>query len=282
MANSNFALSYPEIWSKYMARNLDAESVMLPLVHRSLEADVKSFGDTINVQKWGSVTVGDYTIGSDTSVEAQSLTNAQLTLDQAKYFRFVIDKLESAQSHLDLVKGFTNRGLIAMAQKIDDRLFTHYADAASGNAIGTTTAPITITKDNVYDYIVELGLILDEDNVPSDGRALVIDPGTKAMLVRNENFIHATSMGDKVLSKNEIGEVAGFKVVTSNRITTVSGSKPLMAFHPEFLSIAIRVNPDYVETYKPEAQFGVGVKGLAFYGTKVFNSAMGAVLHKAV
>lgn len=282
MGNTNFSLSYPEIWSKYLAKNLDAESVAVPLVSRSVESDIKNFGDTVNVQKYGNVTANSYTAGSDTSVEAVALTNAQLILDQAKYFRFVIDRLEEAQTMQDLVKGFTKRGMIALSQAMDDRIFTHYADASASNVIGSTTIPRTITKDNVWGYFIDMGQKLDEANVPSEGRVAIIDPGTKALLVRSPEFMRDTQMGDTTVTKGTVGQVNDFKVVVSNRITTVTGSKPLMFFHPEFISLAVRINPNNVETYKPEAQFGTGVKTLIFYGSKVFNASMGGVLHKAV
>lgn len=281
MPNTNISLSYPEVWSKYMAKNFDAKAVMVPLVNRSVESDIAQEGDTVNVQKWGNVTVNSYTASTDTTITGVALTNDTLVLDQSKYFHFNIDDTEKAMSHLDLIKGFTERGMIAMGQTIDDRLFTHYADFDSGNRVGSAAAPITVTADNVYDYFVQMGQILDEDNIPESERVAVVDPGTKAAILRSPDFVKATAKGDSVVEKAMIGDLAGFKVVVSNRITTVTNSKPLMFFHPEAISFAMRIDPNKVKMYEPEKQFGKNVKALAHYGSKVFNSTAGAVLFKA-
>jgi hypothetical protein len=274
--------SVPAVWSKYMAKTFDAKSVMSPLVNRSVEGDLANSGDTVHVQKWGNVSVTDYTTGTDFSVQTVSLTDTTLVLNQQKAFQFVIDSIEAALSQLDLVKGFSERAMIAMAQVVDDRLFTHYADVQAGNTIGSTSVPITLTPDNVYGYFVAAGLLLDNANVPAESRVAVIDPTSKSFILRSPDFIKNTATGDSVIRNGQIGQLAGFDVVVSNRITTVTSTKPIMFFTPDFISMAMRISPDRFETYKPEKQFGTGVKGLSFYGTKVFNPAAGVTLYKAV
>lgn len=271
----------PAYWSKYMAKNFDAESVMVPLCNRSVEGDLANSGDTVHVQKWGNVTVSDYTTGTNFSVQTVSLTDATLTLNQQKAFQFVIDDIEKATSQLDLVKGFSKRAMIAMAQTVDDRVLTHYADVLAGNTIGSTSVPISLTKDNIYDHFVAAGLLLDQANIPMEGRVAVIDPATKALIVKSPDFVKATATGDSVVRNGKVGEFAGFDVTVSNRITTVTSTKPLMFFTPDFISLAMRIPPNKFKTYEPELQFGTGVKGLAFYGSKVFNSAAGVTLYKA-
>lgn len=280
MANT-FTTSYPEVWSKYMARNLDAESIALATVDRSVEGDLAKFGDTVNVDKWGNVTANNYAEGSDMSVEDVSVTTASLTLNQKKYFNVLIDDLESAQSHLDLVKGFKKRGMVALAQAMDTRVLSHYADVDSGNILGADGAGIVLTKDNVYEYFVRCRQLLREDNVPMEDLVAIIDPDTEATVLLAPEFIQATAKGDSRVEQATLGKLAGFRVVVSNRISTASNVKNLMFFHPEFISFALRISPDKVKIYDPEKRFGVGIKALAFYGSKVFNATMGVVLKKA-
>lgn len=276
-------LSVPAIWSKYMAKNFDAESKMAPLVNRSVEADLANAGDVVHVNKWGNISVTDYTVGTNFTVQTVAVTDDTLTLNQKKAFQFVIDDIEKATSNLDLIKGFTKRAMVSMAQTVDDRLFTHYADVQAGNTIGSTALPRTLTPDSVYDEFLRVAQILDEANVDSEGRVAVIDPATKRVILKSPDYIKQTSTGDSTVrgGDNSI-ELAGFRVVVSNRITTVTSTKPLMFFTPDFISLAMRLSPDRFETYKPELQFGTGVKGLAFYGSHVFNPAAGVTLYKAV
>jgi len=274
----------PAVWSKYLAKTFDAASVMVPLVNRSVEGDLASAGDTVHVQKYGNVSVSNYTEGSDNTVQTVSLTDATLVLNQKKYFQFVIDSIEQATAHLDLVKGFSKRAMVTMAQTIDDRLFTHYADTDAANVIGTTTNPISLTIDNVYHYFIEARRLLKAKNALEgldDDPVAVVDVGTEALILKSPRFVQQTSEGDSVVRKATIGHLAGFRVVVSNRITAVSNTLPLMFFTKDFISFAMRITPDKFETYKPEKQFGTGVKGLAFYGSKVFNDDAGVVLYKA-
>lgn len=275
------SFSYATIYSKFLIKNFDAESVLLPLVNRSVEADLANYGETVQVQKFGDVTVSTYTPGSDFNPGTVSMTTDTLTLNQVKAFHFVIDRVEQAKAHHELVKGFTKRASISMAQTVDDRLLGHYADVSAGNILGSDSLPITLTSDNIFDYFVEAGKLLDEDNIPAEGRVAVIDPTTKALIVRSPDFVKNTATGDSVVRSGNIGEMNGFRVVVSNRITTTSGVKNLMFFTPDFISLAMRIDPGSIETYKPEKQFGTGVKGLALYGSDVFHPTAGVVLKKA-
>lgn len=280
MANS-ISGSVPAVWSKYLAKTYDANSVFVPLVNRDVQGSLASEGDTVHVQKFGNVTVGDYTVGSDNSIQTVSLTDTTLVLDQKKYFQFVIDDIEKATSQHDLVKGFTARGMITMAQTMDDRVITHTADALSANKIGTSSVPITLTQDNIYHYLVQAKQNLDQANVPMEDRVFVIDPASMSLLLKSPDLVKNTPKGDSIVEKATIGDIAGFRMVVSNRYATAAGLMTLMYFHKDFISLAVRISPDKVELYKPEKQFGQGVKCLAFYGSKVFNAAAGGTLVKS-
>ncbi|MEZ4576087.1 MAG: P22 phage major capsid protein family protein [Vampirovibrionales bacterium] len=227
--------------------------------------------------KYGDVTIYNYVIGTDNTVQDVHDRHPD---PATKYYQFVIDKIEQAISHLDLVAGFSKRAMTAMSHTIDDRLLSHYADVDSGNIIGTDVSPITLTETNVYDYFLQAGQMLDEDNIPAEGRVAVIDPATKRLILKSPDFVKATETGDTAVRKATLGEMAGFKVVVSNRIATVSSVKNLMFFTPDLISLAMRISPDKVETYVPEKQFGTGIKGLALYGSAVFNPTAGVVLKK--
>lgn len=271
----------PAVWSKYIAKTYDASSLFVPLVNRSVEADLSSEGDVVHVQKPGNITVSNYTVGTDFAGQTVSLTDDTLTLDQKKAFMFTIDDIEKALSQHDLIKMFIGRGAVAMAQTMDDRIITHTADALAANKIGTTAAPVTLTQDNIYSYFVKAAQNLDEANIPADDRVFVIDPATKALLLKSPDLIKATAKGDSIIEKATVGELAGFRVVVSNRYTTASNTRTLMYFHRDFISLAVRLNPGKIEMFRDPNQFGTRVRSLAFYGSKVFNSAAGGHLVKS-
>lgn len=273
----------PEIVAKTMIKNLDNDSVMLPLVSRSMEAEMAGEGDVVHAVKAGDITVSNYTPGSDFSVQTVTSTEDTLTLDQIKAFQFVIDRTEIAlaKNKHDLVKKYTARARVAMAQTLDTHLLGKYSEVDSGNIIGSDAAPIVLTKNNVYEYFVEARKLLAQANT-NDNRVAVVDADTEALIAKAPETIHATAMGDSTIRKGFVGKFAGFDIYQSNRIATVSSVKNLMLFNKEmFIDLVLRIPPEDFDTYKPEKQFGTGVKGLMLYGSNSFYPTAGVVLKKA-
>ncbi len=273
MALSNFI---PEIWSKKLLKIFNKSVVMANLVNRDFEGEIQSAGDVVHVRTFGDVTVNDYS--RDMTISFQSLTDpmVDLTIDQQKYFAFKVDDLDKAQANIDILEGYAGRAAIAIRDIVDSRLIGHYADVDSGNVIGTDLAPVTLTSGNIYSYITQLGEKLDNANVSSEGRNLVITPKFKTMLLQSTEFTRATSLGDNVIQNGYIGNVAGFGVHVTTNNPAVSGVVNLMAFTQDYISFASQVSK--VETVRPYNMFADAVKGLYLYGSKVMMPKAGAVL----
>ena len=273
MALSNFI---PEVWSKKLLKIFDENAVMANLVNRDFEGDIKEAGDIVKVRTFGDVTINDYT--RDQTISFQALTDPmqELAIDQQKYFAFNVDDLDKAQANMDILEGYAGRAAIAIRNVIDNRLLGHYADVDSGNVIGTDVSPITLTSSNIYGYIADMAELLDEDNVPSEGRHLVITPKYKTLLLKSDEFTRASNLGDTVVQNGYIGNVAGFSVHVSTNLQAVSGVVNLMAFNRDFISFASQVS--HIENVRPYNMFADAVKGLYLYGSKVFLPNAGAVL----
>ncbi|HEY9685479.1 MAG TPA: hypothetical protein V6C52_00740 [Coleofasciculaceae cyanobacterium] len=273
MALANFL---PEIWSKKLLKIFDKTVVMANLANRDFEGEITNAGDVVHVRTFGDVTVNSYT--RDMTISFQALTDpmVDLLIDQQKYFAFKVDDLDKAQSNIDILEGYAGRAAIAIRDVVDTRLIGHYADVDSGNVIGTDVAPITLTKDNIYSYITQLGEKLDTCNIPQEGRNLVITPKFKTMLLQSVEFTRATSLGDNVIQNGYIGNVAGFAVHVTTNNPAVSGVVNLLAFTRDYVSFASQVSK--IETVRPYNMFADAVKGLYLYGSKVMLPKAGAVL----
>jgi hypothetical protein len=273
MALANFL---PEIWSKKLLKIFDKTVVMANLANRDFEGEITNAGDVVHVRTFGDVTVNNYT--RDMTISFQALTDpmVDLLIDQQKYFAFKVDDLDKAQSNIDILEGYAGRAAIAIRDVVDTRLIGHYADVDSGNVIGTDVAPITLTKDNIYSYITQLGEKLDDCNIPQEGRNLVITPKFKTMLLQSVEFTRATSLGDNVIQNGYIGNVAGFSVHVTTNNPAVSGVVNLLAFTRDYVSFASQVSK--IETVRPYNMFADAVKGLYLYGSKVMLPKAGAVL----
>lgn len=273
MALDNFI---SEVWSKKLLKIFDKTVVMANLVNRDFEGEITAAGDVVHVRTFGDVTINDYT--RDMTISFQALTDpmVDLTIDQQKYFAFKVDDLDKAQANMDIMEGYAGRAAVAIRNVVDSRLIGHHTDVDAGNVIGTDLSPITLTKSNIYSYITQLGELLDDDNVPQEGRNLVITPKFKTMLLQSDEFTRATSLGDNVIQNGYIGNVAGFAVHVTTNNPAVSGVVNLLAFTRDFISFASQVSK--VETVRPYNMFADAVKGLYLYGSKVMLAKAGAVL----
>lgn len=260
----------PEIWSKKVQKIFDKTTVMVKLCNREHEGEVKSAGDTVHVRSFGEITIKNYTreqtLVDDNLVDPMS----DLVIDQEKYFSFIVDDVDKAQADINIMEGYAKRAADAIRRVVDQHLHAQYANVDSGNVIGTSSAPIALTKDNLYFYVTELGRLMDDDNATGE-RHLVVDPTRKALFLNAPEFLRATSMGDRVVTNGQIGTVADFNVHVSTNLNSASGNRPILALTKDLISYASQV--DKVEKVRPSNQFVDKVKGLYVYGSKIFTNS---------
>jgi hypothetical protein len=144
------------------------------------------------------------------------------------------------------------------------------ATQGTGNDLGTVA--IHTTKQNLYDAIVDLGVTLDEDNVPSEGRWVVVSPSVHGRLQKLDSFIAAgDAKGAETRGNGFIGQVAGLDIYKSNNLPAVTdvaatggfalaGYRGATTFAEQIVS---------VEAARMEKRFADMVKGLHVYGVKV-------------
>lgn len=284
MANT-VSIHYKKIWSLEFINRLDKENKMLQIVNRSLESDFSEGGNVITRPKSGAVTTAAYTDGSDMSVTDVTSTDDTLTLDQQRSFLIHLERTELTKSAgaEKIVKKYADQGIYQLNNDIESHILSTMAtEVDSGNVLGTTGAPITLTKDNVEEYLIEMGLYLDEDNVPMDGRVYVLDPATVTLMRKAQILNRNTDLSDEILKTGKVGNFNGASVVQNNNITASGGVKNIFMYHKDlFFDIVVRINPDDIQMFQLEKRFGKSIKGLALYGSNSFHPTAGAMLKKA-
>jgi len=280
MALENFI---PTIWSARLLQNLQNALVygQTGVINRDYEGEIREAGNTVKIQAIAAVSVGTYTKNSNMSAP-ETLTDATLSLliDQAKYFNFQIDDVDKAQQKPKVMTEAMREAAYALANTADAYIASLYTGIDSGNAIGTTASPKTDlgTEGAPYNYLVDLGTLLDEDNVPSTGRWVVVPPWFHGLLLKDPKFVATGGTGAEATLRNGmVGEAAGFTILKSNNVPNTTSTKyRIIAGHPMAWSYAEQVNS--VEAYRPELRFADAVKGLHLYGAKIVRSTALAVL----
>lgn len=263
----------PTVWAARLLTALERSLVygQTHVCNRLYDGEVRAAGNTVKIASIGDVEVNDYVKDADIG-DPEALTDSaqNLLIDQQKYFNFYVDSIDRAQQNVDVL----DEAMRHAGWKLRDVADTYLAgimEAAvtSPNTIGTTGTPEVPTKDNAYEYLVDLGVLLDEANIPIEGRFVVVPAWFHGLLLKDDRFVNVGSrMSDAALKNGEVGEAAGFSILKSNSVPNTAGEKyKILAGH--------RMATTYVEqivdmqTYQPEKRFGDAVKGLHVYGAKV-------------
>ena len=273
----------PELWSARLIYALDKAHVATAFVNRDYEGEIKQKGDTVHINTIGAVTVSNYTIGTPITVADLSTSDQTLVIDQQKYFAFKLEDIDNTQAAGPVIDKAMGRAAYALADVSDQFLFGKMvAGAKASNVIGTDASPITLTSSNIYDYIVSLGEKLDEENVPTVGRKIAVNPGVYALLLKDTtHWAPLKGSYEKGTFVNGlVGEMAGFEVYKTNNVVTSATSFAITATVPEATTYAEQIVK--TEKYRPQDSFSDAVKGLHVYGAKVVRPEAVSVLYGTI
>jgi hypothetical protein len=267
----------PTVWAGRLLSALEKSLVygQANVSNRQYEGDVQQAGNTVKIASIGDVAIGDYIKNTDIA-DPDTLTDDEQTLliDQSKYFNFYVDSIDRAQQNVDVLDEAMRHSAWALREKADTFITAAMESAVTaGNTIGSIATPVVPTKDDAYEYLVDLGVLLDEGNIPTTGRFAIVPAWFHGLLLKDDRFVRSgTSGGDVRLANGEVGEAAGFRILKSNNVPNTTGSKyKIIAGHAMATAYVEQIAD--VQAYKPEKRFGDGVKGLHIYGAKVVRPA---------
>lgn len=264
MAITNFI---PEVWSAAILEALRAKLVFPSLCNRDYEGDIREAGDTVHITGYNDVTVREYVRGKAITVDdVTDKEAAVLKIDKSDYFAFKVNDLDKAQAKADLTGKFTNSAAYNMMKNVENYI-SNLMDAA----VETPAKTVAVgTPADAYLAVVEAGRKLDVQNVPDEGRWLVVSPDFYALLLQDSRFIEGTEAGHNTLLNGVVGQVRGFAVVKSNNVPRKSSSpdtQSILAGTNAAVTFAQQVSK--VEAMRMQTDFADMVRGLDLYGAKV-------------
>lgn len=261
MAVTNFIRT---IWDARMLENLNKNLVYGNIVNRNYEGTIVA-GGSVKIPYIGAITVGNFT-GSVGTPEALSGDVITLTIDKKKFFAFAIEDIDKAQTNVNMMDSAMAEAGYAMAAAVDADIAALHTTVATANVLGTEEAEIEIDKTNAYDAIVDLGVKLDEANVPKAGRFVVIPSWFEACLIKSDYFAKNPQLAGQTVTNGLIGTINGMQVFVSNNVPVVEGATKVLAGYTGAITLAMQIQN--VEAYRPEGGFQDAVKGLTVYGVK--------------
>ena len=286
-ANSFFL---PSIYSKKVLNFFRKASVVEAITNTDYAGEISAYGDSVKIIKEPTITVYDYTRGSDTT--STKLTDQEITLvvDSAKAFKFIVDDIETNMSHVNFKEVASSSAAYSLKDSYDAAVLSTMfsgvsasgpdhvigADAAAGTAgVGETTASVDLgvaSEVDPLDLMARMARLLDDQSVPEENRWFVASP---------DFYEELSQSGSKLLSvdfnagqgsiRNGLvssGKLRGFDMYKSNNIPSVStATGQCLGGHMSSTATANTILS--TEVIRDPSSFGDIVRGLHVYGAKV-------------
>jgi hypothetical protein len=285
----------PVLFAKNMLRNF-YETSSYPLISNTeYQGQIKNVGDSVIIRKAPTLNIGNYEVGGSITYQIPTSTAVELNIDTAKYWAFRLDDIDELQSDLGLMKEFSAAASKDLEKAIDtDCLSTWVAGAATYNKgatagqisrninLGTSGAGngVAITggeSGNAVDFIMSCNQVLDEENIPSEGRWIVL-PSWYITMLKTGVLRRADTTGDSsgVIRTGVVGMIDKFMVLRNNNLPWDGTNKnsSILFGTKEALTFAMQLTK--TDTLQIQNSFGTYVRGLAVYGKAVVQpSALG-------
>lgn len=270
----------PTVWASRLLTALTKSLVygQEGVVNRDYEGEIRDRGDSVKIATIGEINIGNYSRNTDMAVQILDDADQMLLIDQAKFFNFTYDDVDDAQQAVNTMDEAMQRAAYKLKDAADQFIAGHHVYAPADTGVGDDTTPLNALASNVaYKLLVDLGTKLDERDVPSDGRFVIVPPFFHAALLLDDRFVKTGGgNAEQRLVNGMVGEAAGFRVLKSNNTPNTTGTKyKVIAGHPMAFSYAEQIVK--VESYRVEKQFANGAKGLHVYGGRLVRPQAWAV-----
>ena len=262
----------PEIWSDEVVATYKKNLVLANLIKKISFKGKK--GDTLNIPKPARGSASAKAASTQVTLVTDTATNIAVTIDQHFEYSILIEDIVEAQALASMRQFYTDDAGYALARQVDNSLIqlgrgvqggggtSAYSGAFSG-ADGTTAyvAGSNTGLSALTDAAIRRSIQrLDDNDVPMDGRFLVVPPSTRNTLMGIARFTEQAFVGEQgnnnTIRNGEIGNVYGIPVFVTNQADTTSGStacKICLLGHRDFAvlveQLGIRSQTQYKQEY---------------------------------
>jgi hypothetical protein len=273
----------PELYSGKLVEKFYKTTVFGEIASTDYEGEIAGYGAQVKIRTIPDVTVSNYIVGAGLGAQYPTSNSVTLTIDQAKSFAVALSTVDMRQSDLDMADIFANDGSIQLRIAADqDVLQTIPADVSADNQgpyagvdstinLGDSTTPVSVSKTDVVDFIVDCGTVMDEQNVSDEGRWMVVPPWFIALIKKSDLRI-ASLAGDgvSILRNGKVGEIDRFTLYQSRNLLSQTSPGPasyVMFGHSAGLTFASQIVE--CEMINNPNDFGYIVRGLMVFGFEV-------------
>ena len=282
----------PAIYSKKVLNFFRKASVAEAITNTDYAGEIAAYGDSVRIIKEPEITVYQYERGQDTTQTKLTDQEVNLVVDTANAFKFIVDDIETNMSHVNFREVAASSAAYSLRDAFDQGvLVTMFAgvsasspnhilgsdnatDLAAGTFDGTGNLDIGFAsgEHDPIDVLSHMARLLDEQNVPEEGRWFLANPEFYEQLVQTSSKLMSTDFnaGQGSIRNGLVssGKLRGFDMYKTNNIAATSNAagKCLAGHISSTCTAQTIVN---TEVIRDPSSFGDIVRGLHVYGAKV-------------
>jgi hypothetical protein len=293
-SNSNFGTSsnfMPAIYSKKVLNFFRKASVAEAITNTDYAGEISAFGDSVKIIKEPTITVHQYERGADTTATALTDTEVTLVVDIANAFKFIVDDIETSMSHVNFKEVAASSAAYALRDAFDAGVLATMeaglsastpdhilggdttASAASGVLTGTDALGLQHAGTDPLDVLARMARLLDDENVPEEGRWIVAPPVFYEELSQSDSKLLSVDYnGGQGSIRNGLvssGKLRGFSMYKSNNMTGLVANADGLILGGHISAVCTAQTITSTEVIRDPDSFGDICRGLHVYGAKV-------------
>ena len=239
--------------------------------------------DTVHFQRLAKITTSDMP-SSYSEIPTQALveTDEIFTLSYRKAFSVAISDEDYKELKINPDSQIIQDAAEKFAKDWDDVILSEYANAGyviDDSDLETTTNgwgtnAMILSKTNIYDMLTAVSQKLDENNVPTDNRWIIVSPKEKRFIAKSPDLVRDTEMWDEIVVKGGwyLGMINDLKIYFSNNLKTASSVKHILAGQGKPICFASNIKPKvtFVDSSTQATSFVNYMKAMSKFGVKTF------------
>ena len=275
----------PEIWSDEVVATYKKNLVLANLIKKIAFKGKK--GDTLHIPKPGRGSASAKAASTQVTLITDTATEVNVVIDQHFEYSILIEDIVEAQALASMRQFYTDDAGYALARQVDTTLIQlgrgvqggGGTAAYSGAFIGSNGTTAYVAGSNNEAAITDAAIRrsiqrLDDNDVPMDGRFLIVPPSTRNTLMGLARYTEQAFVGEaggqNTIRNGEIGNLYGVPVFVSSNADTTSGSgaaRICLLGHRDFAVLAEQMAVRSQTQYKQE-YLGTLFTADTLFGTK--------------
>ncbi|MFR8246402.1 MAG: hypothetical protein ACLU9V_00280 [Roseburia sp.] len=208
-------------------------------------------------------------------MQSLDATTEEFTLKKDRSFTFAIDKLDTDETAQQLA------GASALARQQREVVIPEvdsYVYGVIAAGAGTKPAAVALTPENIYDEITKATNVLDNAEVPDEGRFIIVSPDVYRIMKKSKDIVMETDVDTQLRKQGVVSNLDGASVikVPATRLPENCG---FIMCHP-----CATVAPTKLEDYKihqdPPGISGSLVEGRICYDAFVLDNKKTAIYYQ--